>query len=310
MERKLNITAYIIILILITNVLLYRSFETFYQWFGLHADSLSKGYIWQFVTYKLFDFSILRYGQGINPLNMLFYFFFMMIFYRFGSAVEEIFESKHYIIFILLAVIPYSILSYIFGNLPLPREISSLFSNSIMVSILVAYGFQFPEERIYMLLFIPVKVKWIGIFLLSYIFITGIGKVINYPHIITVLLAFSPYTGIIIYYKKIFGPGNFRRGIKKIRKKLDKRNPISEVKIRLTDKKNEIAYSQFMMLKEKIDANRRLNKEDKEFIESLKKKKGKGTMCIEEDFLDDPGFCKKCDLFHKCVLRFINKNDK
>ena len=209
LERKFgryaihNLAAYIIGMYVIGYVF-YFFMPDIFQWLTLEPYYILRGQIWRLVTWLL----IPPESPGIFTIIMLFFY------YSLGISLERAWGAFRFIVYILLGMIStvlgafllYAILGGggLFGN--------AFFSTYyINMSIFLAFAMSYPNERVYLYFFIPVKMKWMGylyLFFIVYSFVTTswVGRVA----ILASLLNFIVFFLITRDYRRI-SPGEFKR---------------------------------------------------------------------------------------------------
>ncbi|HIS32367.1 MAG TPA: hypothetical protein IAB44_12610 [Candidatus Limivivens intestinipullorum] len=209
LERKFgryaihNLAAYIIGMYVIGYVF-YFFMPDIFQWLTLEPYYILRGQIWRLVTWLL----IPPESPGIFTIIMLFFY------YSLGISLERAWGAFRFNVYILLGMIStvlgafllYAILGggRLFGN--------AFFSTYyINMSIFLAFAMSYPNERVYLYFFIPVKMKWMGylyLFFIVYSFVTTswVGRVA----ILASLLNFIVFFLITRDYRRI-SPGEFKR---------------------------------------------------------------------------------------------------
>ncbi len=209
LERKFgryaihNLAAYIIGMYVIGYVF-YFFMPDIFQWLTLEPYYILRGQIWRLVTWLL----IPPESPGIFTIIMLFFY------YSLGISLERAWGAFRFNVYILLGMIStvlgafllYAILGGggLFGN--------AFFSTYyINMSIFLAFAMSYPNERVYLYFFIPVKMKWMGylyLFFIVYSFVTTswVGRVA----ILASLLNFIVFFLITRDYRRI-SPGEFKR---------------------------------------------------------------------------------------------------
>ena len=120
--------------------------------------AIFRGQVWRIITF-IFVYS----ASG----NMIFTLLALYFYYWTGTAVEGYWGKARFNLYYLFGIIGTLIAGFIVGY------IDNMYLN---LSIFLAFAAMFPETRVLLLFFIPVKVKWIGIaegVLLLLLFILG-----------------------------------------------------------------------------------------------------------------------------------------
>lgn len=288
-KRHLNISLFLIIIV-IGMYLLHRINPTsFYQYFVLKSTSIGDIFPWQFFTYVFFF-----------PENILFFFFTVLILLWFGSSLENLWGSVNFGIFLLITIVSKSFASFIFG-----ADFPIIGHYSFYLCLMVAFGFNFYHSQIHLFFIIPVRVKILAIiglilavFHIIFTFTTGYYNIF-YPGIITLPPAFAilltnifSYISLFIYWDKIFGKVYLANKFK------------SSLKNAKYQTKNHIDVSK----------NKKINTLYKNYLETKKiddelskfKKTNNITLCESYDFHENDKDCLECDKYGYCIYRKIN----
>lgn len=123
------------------------------------------GEVWRLVTYIFIPHSIGRPGSIMQPLWLLVALWFLLFI---GDRIEHVWGAFRLNLYFLIGMIGTTIAAFFFG---------AQFSNAMLVSSLFfAFANFYPEEVIYLMFILPVKVKWlawISAALLLFGFVTG-----------------------------------------------------------------------------------------------------------------------------------------
>lgn len=120
--------------------------------------AIFRGQVWRIIT-----FIFVYPASG----NMIFTLLALYFYYWTGTAVEGYWGKARFNLYYLFGIIGTLIAGFIVGY------IDNMYLN---LSIFLAFAAMFPETRVLLLFFIPVKVKWIGIaegVLLLLLFVLG-----------------------------------------------------------------------------------------------------------------------------------------
>jgi len=130
--------------------------------FGLvPAYVFGKFYLWQPVTYMF-----LHGGTWHLLMNMF-------ILWMFGSELERTWGTREFLKFYFIAGIGAGIVNLIFGVFnPATSHIPVIGASGAIYGVLVAYAMLFPERYVYIYFLIPVKVKYLVIFLVGLEFLS------------------------------------------------------------------------------------------------------------------------------------------
>ena len=109
-----------------------------------------RGQVWRLVTFIIYPTS-----GGISLLLFLYFYYFI------GSTLEGVWGRGRFTIYYLmgaLLTVVYGFALYFIIGLPLP-----VFSNYINLSMFFAFATLFPEQRVLLFYFIPIKIKWLAL---------------------------------------------------------------------------------------------------------------------------------------------------
>jgi membrane associated rhomboid family serine protease len=135
--------------------LFYFNLNTFNQIFGLvPARLINNLYIWQPVTYMFLH-------GGTWPILMN-----MFILWMFGAELERTWGSREFLKFYFIAGIGAGLVNVVFSLFhPATWQIPIIGASGAIYGVLVAYAILFPNRLVYIWFLIPVKVKYLVIFL-------------------------------------------------------------------------------------------------------------------------------------------------
>ena len=185
----------------------------------LDPYAILHGQVWRLLTWIL-----------IPPGESSLFFILIMLYfyYSIGTALERTWGAFRYNVYIISGMI-FTVISafvmmgvmylvrpvFYIGGMALPFEAStapvvmsyiarvSFSTYYVNMSIFLAFAATFPEARVLLMFFIPVKIKWLGIIyaaMLAYDFFTG-------PFYIKVTIAASLLNFVIFYFSSV----NWRR---------------------------------------------------------------------------------------------------
>jgi Rhomboid family len=110
----------------------------------LDPDKIRHGEVWRLVTYIFIP-------QTLHPLWVIFALWFL---WWVGEGLERAWGSFRLTIYILVGMIGTTLAAFFFG---------SNFSNSmLLMSLFLAFAHFYPEEIIYILFILPVRIKWLA----------------------------------------------------------------------------------------------------------------------------------------------------
>lgn len=146
-----NLMYYIIGLYIAGFVIVNAMPEFYYQYLSLSASAILHGQVWRIVTFILFP-----------PATTLFsMFFFCLLYYSIGNALEYKWGSfrfnLYYFVGVILHVIAALLIYVVTG-----REFL-LDTSYLNLSLFMAYGMEFPDNEILLFFVLPIKIKWLAI---------------------------------------------------------------------------------------------------------------------------------------------------
>ena len=146
-----NAAMFLLPRIILTNL------EPFHHFLGLvPAMVWGKGFIWQLVTYMFLHGSFWHIIMN------------MLILWMFGAELERTWGSREFAKFYFIAGIGAGIINVIFAALrPSMAFVPIIGASGAIYGLLVAYAMLFPERYVYVYFLIPVKVKYLVIFLVA-----------------------------------------------------------------------------------------------------------------------------------------------
>ncbi len=136
--------------------------DFFYRAFGLvPAYVFGKFFVWQPVTYMF-----LHADTWHILMNMF-------ILWMFGSELERTWGSREFLRFYFTAGVGAGIINFVFAVFnPATNLMPIIGASGAIYGILVAYAMLFPERYVYIYFLIPVKVKFLVIFLVIIAFLS------------------------------------------------------------------------------------------------------------------------------------------
>ena len=217
-QQGLPVTLTLLFLMILTFILQKANPQMFVKYFALQTN-FENFYPWQFVTYIF-----------LENVSGFTFFFKALIVFMFSSSLETEWTSGKLSIFLVLTVLPKSIIAAIFARyipaFPLEAILNgtdSLFTpNSLFLSLMIAYGFLHREEVIYLFFIIPIKIWILAAISIGFAAIGMLGTLakMEMPNIILTIIQLSGYLGIIIFSRQIFFLANTNRKYQVFRKKM------------------------------------------------------------------------------------------
>ena len=225
---------------------LYLNLDVIYRTFGLvPAYVLGKLYIWQPVTYMF-----LHGGTWHILMNMF-------ILWMFGSELERTWGSREFLKFYFAAGIGAGIINFAFGVFNTATNLTPIIGASgAIYGILVAYAMLFPERYVYIYFLIPVKVKYLVIFLVAIEFLSTYRAdgIAHFAHLGGALVGFL-YLKLDWRWKlRKWSPSEVIRRVKTAQsaKKSQEEAEMMEEVDAILDKINQVGYENLTRREKKI----------------------------------------------------------
>lgn len=284
-QQGLPVTFTLIFLMILTFILQKANPTMFVKYFALKGGFVDF-YPWQFITYIF-----------LENVSGFTFFFKALIVFMFSSSLEAGWTSAKFSIFLLLTVLPKSLIASLFTifvpGLPLDAILNGvdglLNPNSLFLSLMIAYGFLHREEVIYLFFIIPIKIYVLSIISIVFAVIGILGTLatMGLPlNIILTIIQLSGYMGILCFSKQIFNLATTSKKYKAFRKKI-----ITPDKVTLEETEK--------ILNEIINAVGT--------AENIEKKTtvidDTGPLCDPVDFDPQDSYCKECPKFKRCLER-------
>ena len=225
---------------------LYFNLDVLYRTFGLvPAYVFGKFYVWQPVTYMF-----LHGGTWHILMNMF-------ILWMFGSELERTWGSKEFLKFYFAAGIGAGIINFVFGVFNPATNLTPIIGASgAIYGILVAYAMLFPERYVYIYFLIPVKVKYLVIFLVAIEFLSTYRAdgIAHFAHLGGALVGFLYLKFDWRWKLKKWSPGEVIRRVKiaQSAKKLQEETRMMEEVDAVLDKINQVGYENLTRREKKI----------------------------------------------------------
>ena len=116
-------------------------------WFWLEPQAVLRGEAWRAVTF------ILAPTFPLQPMGLIFRGFGLWLLYTMGTSLEAQWGALRFDLYFLLGWLGTLALAFLVGPLP---------GTYVASVVLLAFAVEFPDYQI-LILFLPVKVKWIGL---------------------------------------------------------------------------------------------------------------------------------------------------
>ena len=165
----------------------------------LDTEKIRHGEVWRLVTYIFIP-------QTTSPLWVIFALWFL---WWVGEGTERAMGAFQFTLYFVTGMIGTTIAAFFFG---------SNFSNAmLMSSLFFAFARFYPEELIYILFILPVRIKWLAWIygaLLIFGFVTG-----STPYRAALIAAFANY--LIFFGPEIVGEARHRKSVTERRRRFE-----------------------------------------------------------------------------------------
>jgi len=120
----------------------------------LIPERILHGEVWRLVSYIFVPEMLLRNGNpALQPLFLFVYLWFLV---WMGDALEHAWGPFRVTLYYLLGMVGVTIAAFFFGG-------GGLFAFLLNLSLFFAFATIYPDIQIYVLFFIPLKVKWLAL---------------------------------------------------------------------------------------------------------------------------------------------------
>jgi len=224
----------------------YLNLDMLHSVFGLvPAYVVGNLFIWQPVTYMF-----LHGGTWHIFMNMF-------ILWMFGSELERSWGTREFLKFYFISGVGAGLVNLLFGVFnPATSHIPVIGASGAIYGILVAYAILFPERYVYIYFLIPVKVKYMVIFLIAIEFLSTYRAdgIAHFAHLGGALFGFLYLKQNWRWKLRRWSPEEMLRKFrdaKAARKNQEEREIMEEVD-EILDKINRIGYENLTKREKKI----------------------------------------------------------
>ncbi|MCI8652559.1 MAG: hypothetical protein HFF11_02525 [Angelakisella sp.] len=150
-----------------------------YRWLSFNRELILQGQVWRVVTFLFVDYS----GSLFSMVLMLYFYYWI------GCRLEYAWGDFQFTLYYLLGTVGAVIGGFLLGFTT---------PTYLHLSLFLAYASLFPDEEILFMMFIPVKVRYIGyldwaIFAMAILFQPLVGKLAAVLALINFFIFFWPY---------------------------------------------------------------------------------------------------------------------
>lgn len=172
----------------------------------LDPAAIKRGQVWRLITYLFIPRSIAQPGAVLQPLWLVVALWFLWFI---GDGLERAWGAFRLTLYFLVGMIGTTVAAFLFG---------AQFSNTMLASSLFfAFAWFYPDEIIYVLFILPMKIKWLA-WISAALLIFGFVSAPN-SYRIALLVAFSNF--FIFFGPEIFQGVRHRQEVSSRRKRFE-----------------------------------------------------------------------------------------
>jgi hypothetical protein len=172
----------------------------------LDPARIRHGEVWRFVTYLFIPRSPARSDALLSPLLVVLALWFLWFI---GDGLERAWGAFRLSAYFFIGMIGTTIAAFLFG---------AQFSSGMLVSSLFfAFAWFYPDEVIYVMFILPVKIKWLAWISAAFLLVGFVGS----PNAYRVALIVSLSNYLIFFGPEIIHNARHRRGVAKRREKFE-----------------------------------------------------------------------------------------
>ena len=258
----------------------YQDVEKYARLFSFDRASVMAGQLW-----RLFSWQFTQGAQGwFSFPGPVVLFFTLLLLYLMGSALEEVWGTRHFLSLFLISTIASAAAAAWIG-IPL---LGSYFVN---FTLLFVFASAFPGQTFYMFGVVPVRIRWIAA-LAAMVLIAGVfaGGPANAAALAGAVAGYIYFLAQRV--RAVETPGPPPRTERQIRDAIATRNGARFVAIRRALAAGNVA-----------ELDRLTGHCDRELVVGV-------NICPPGDYKPEnsDGYCIRCDGFAECAIRFLKKN--
>lgn len=257
---------------------------------------VAKGYVWQFFSYLFLH----------SPAGMIHIFFNMYALLLFGMPIEQLWGTKRFLIYYFFTGIGAGLVIFIINII---MQSATFYAPTIGASgavfgLLLAFGMLFPDLKLLLFFFIPIKAKHLvilygGLELMLQLFA---GKYSNISHVGHLGGLFFGLLYFAYYRRK----GLAFKG-KILKAKLKKEDASAEASPFVKSSSKDISLETILQ-KLKTSGVDSLSDDEFQKIKYMDiMTTDNDNICVEEDFDLNDSYCDKCENVNACLMREIKK---
>jgi hypothetical protein len=149
--------------IALLNLFVYILFQLspgYVQYLTLEPELVLRGQVWRLVSY-IFIPEVFLDNRGASIMGSIFFLFYVWFMIWVGNSLEQAWGAFRLTLYYVLGMVGVTIAAFLLGS-----DGGPFFIN---ISLFFAFATLFPNVQIYVLLFIPLKIKWLALISLALI---------------------------------------------------------------------------------------------------------------------------------------------
>ena len=252
-----------------------------YDALQLTRQGILRGEVW-----RLFTWPFLTSG----PLSLL---FTVLIFYYIGMPLELIWGTARFLTLFLVSVLGGAVAGVLL-NVPLAG------GEGPIVTLMLIYGFLFPESIVYLFLILPIRVKTLAIIITAWYLVQCAALKLR-----GLALFLGLFSGVLFYVLTTGEIPWLRRAKRKLREAAG--DPSAAV--RSVSAGSVMDHARQVMRRR--DSGRPLTEQDRAWIEELVRRADPShELCSPYSFSPDNTICPPCRAFGRCLRRYLETVEK
>ena len=249
---------------------------TMYDALKLTRQGVLNGEVWRLVSYPFLT---------SGPLSLL---FTVLIFYYIGMPLELIWGTARFLTLFLV-----SVLGGAAGGVLLDVQLAG--GEGPIVTLMLIYGFLFPESIVYLFLILPIRVKTLAIIITAWYLVQCAALKLQ-----GLALFLGLFSGVLFYVLTTGEIPWLRRAKRKLRAAAT--DPSAAVRGVATGSVMERARQ----VMRRHDSGRPLTEQDRAWIEELIRRADPShELCSPYSFSPDNTICPPCRAFGRCLRRYL-----
>lgn len=163
-----------------------------YGWLSFDADLILKGQVWRIFSYV---FTFLNDNNGVSISGILFCLISIYFYTWLGRTLEMVWGRLKFNIYyfsgVLLLSLTALLLRICFPDVSYSGAVSAYYVN---ISLFIAVATIAPDQRVLLMMFIPIKMKWLAIVDLALMTLSVVGGM---DTALTASVYYSPKVGLV-----------------------------------------------------------------------------------------------------------------